>query len=779
MSEVNITRELLETSVREHHDFMKMVCLNKYGYEDVKDVIEGVINYCNIEDEKQKELLRSGKFIPAGSILSMCNSNNSKGSFSNCYFIPIERDSIEAIFECQKRVARTYSYRGGCGVDLSVLRPCGEKVNNAAKASSGAVSFMPSFSELTKTIAQCGRRGALIITLDIRHPDALKFIWSKAKPENVFETDVFTGDYPKIDSANISLKISDSFMQAVEEDEDFTFCFPDIDADKDKYNSEWDGDYDKWFENGGKFKEYETVKAKDVLEHISQASWMCGDPGISFVNTTQNDTFGTYIHESLKPIGLNPCGEQALAAYNNCLLGSFVLHRYVDNPFSELAEFDWASFEKDVGVATRIMNIFSDINESKHPLIEQRESDAFGKRIGIEQTGIGDTFAMLGYIYGDSMSEALINEVTNALLLRAMYESTVIAQETSPCNALKDVEDRKNFIHKLEKNPWIGLSEDLKSEIIAHGMRNTSFNTFGPTGSISIISDNCTSGIEPIFKFAYKRMNRIDNIEYEFIHLLACKHMLDNFEEFESLLLTKAKEKLCYIEADEISPKDRVKIQAAIQEYTDASISSTINLPNDCKKEDIYNIYIDAWRNKLKGITVFRDGSKVGVLSASGPTDTTKSEVTESILIEKELLPVEKAERHCVMWQRSKVYINISLDEDDPIEVFTKLPISAGYDKDGYFNNVLWMERTSNWDSLCRMISMCLRFGLPIEDVIKQLENSSYSMVDAASILVRVLNKYVKNDSMSYEECPDCGKKALINEGGCEKCIDCGFSRCG
>jgi len=303
-----ITKELLEHSINEHESFCKMVCVNKYGHENIKDVIEGVINYCSIKEDDQRELLRSGRFIPAGSILSRCNTD-SKGSFSNCYFTPILHDSIEDIFECQKKLARTFSYRGGSGVDISVLRPSGEAVNNAAKESSGAVSFMPTFSEITKTISQRGRRGALIITLDIRHPDVIKFIWSKAKPEEVFEKDVFTGDYPKIDAANISLKITDSFMKAVEDDEDFTFIFPDIDFDKEKYNKEWTGDYDKWEESGGTFKQYNTLKARDILNQISEAAYICGDPGLWFVDVAQRETFGTYIDERLKPICVNPCGK--------------------------------------------------------------------------------------------------------------------------------------------------------------------------------------------------------------------------------------------------------------------------------------------------------------------------------------------------------------------------------------------------------------------------------------------------------------------------------------
>lgn len=772
-----ITKELLEQSIQEHEDFMKMVCLNKYGHENIKDVIEGVISYCNIVDNDQQKLLRNGKFIPAGSILSKCNTDT-KGSFSNCYFTPIENDNIEAIFDCQRKIARTFSYRGGTGVDITVLRPSDEPVNNAAKQSSGAVSFMPSFSEVTKTISQRGRRGALIITLDIRHPDALKFIWSKAKPEKVFEKDVFTGLYPTIDAANISLKITDEFMEAVKNDDNFTFVFPDINDNKEKYNSEWNGDYNKWVESGGKLKEYQTLKARDILNKISEAAWMCGDPGIWFIDTAQRETFGTYINEDLRPIGVNPCGEQGLAAYNNCLLGAFVLPKYLENN-----AFNWDNYRKDIHTATRLMNKFSDINTPKHPLKEQVENDKFGKRIGLEITGFGDVCAYLGANYGDVYSQNLAEDLTEVLLIESIKESCEIAKENGPCEALNTVEKREAFLSNcqyqadLYYDGWSG--NGLYYDILEYGLANTSFNTIGPCGSISIVSDNITSGIEPLFLFSYKRKNRIDGKEYSFIHLPAARYMLENLGDFDGLSLKKAKEKLNYLEAGEISWRSRIDIQSSFQKNIDSSISSTINLDNSCTKEEIQSIYEYAWDKGLKGITVFRDGCKAGVLSS------TKDEVVENKIpdiYEKELLDEEIAVRHRAMWKKSKMYVNVSLDEEDnPIEIFTKLPKEAGIGSDGKFSLPLFNERTSNWDLISRLISLCLRYGVNLDQILSQLDKSSYSIVDAASILKRILSKYINNDDDIgiFQECPECGEKSYLLEGGCGKCNECGYSECG
>lgn len=770
MTEV-ITKELLETSIAEHEDFVAMVTKNKYGHEDIKDVIEGVIDCCNITDKDQKELLRSGKFIPAGSILSACNSG-ATSSFSNCYYVPIRHDSIEGIYEAHKQIARTFSYRGGVGTDISILRPKGHSVENAARTSSGAVSFMPSFSELTKTICQFGRRGALLISLDCRHPDTLDFIWSKAKPEKVFEEDVFTKELPAINNANITLKLTDSFMTAVENDEDWTFCFPDIEADKELYNSCWDGDYDEWFEIGGKFKEYKTIKARDVLSQLSEAAWICGDPGTSYITTVQKNTFGTYIDKSLKPFGYNACSEQPMAGDSNCLLGAFVLPFYLLH-----GRLDIVSLEEDAEVATRLMNLFSDMNEDLHPLAEQRSVDKFGKRIGVELTGFGDLCQKLGFTYGDEDSIDLANDITDSIMYSQLVASNDLAVQGKCCEAMSSTAARNNFVD----NPWYKIEGALKENILDYGLANTSLNTIGPCGSISIVSGNCSSGIEPIFKFSYKRKNRIDNKEYSFIHLPAAQHMLDNLDEFKGLTLEQAKNKMGYVEANEIHWKDRINVQAALQKNIDASISSTINLSNDTKKETIQEIYKYAWSKGLKGVTVFRDGCKEGVLSS---TDT--EEVAECVmpeLYEKELLDEETAVRHRVSWKGSKIYINVSIDQEgNPIEVFVKLPKEGGHNGDGTFNPVLFQERNSLWDSLCRVCSMSLRYGIPVEEIIDQLNKSTYSMVDAAGILKRILSKYlpIEDPEVSVGKiCPECGLASYVNEGGCLICKECGFSKCG
>lgn len=1094
-----ITKELLERSINEHKEFIKMVCLNKYGHDNIADVIDGVIKYCDITDEDQIRILKDGKFIPAGSILSACNSGKDNASFSNCYLTKIEEDSMDGIFECQKNLANTFKFRGGSGFDITILRPKDAIVNNAANTSSGAVSFMPSFSEVGKVVGQNGRRAAMICTLDIRHPDSLDFIWCKAKPEYVFKEDVFTKTLPDISSMNISLKISDEFMLAVEEDKDWTFVFPDFVEQKDLYDKFWDGDYEKWESVGGKLKEYKTLKARDILGQISEASWMCGDPGIFYIDHVQKNTFGTYISDDLKPISCNPCqpgwatvltpegistfddiavgstiwsedgwvkvinkvcsgvkavnkyttsggifygtdthrikskgvkievgladsidllkgcidrritehipeavmdglligdgsvhvasnnlvhlcigendsdyfdseisdlilshrpelhsrpiawevktnlsykdipltylrrvpdcykysdsttvasflrglysangsvlekhngitlkassfgliedvqlmlsslgigsyfttnksksvifsngeyvckesydlnitcdsqlfkdkigflqkykqeklkkickkerrlfksnfdiksvdyvsdelvyditvngkshtywsgglnvsncGEQTLSYWNNCLLGSFVLTMYIAE-----GVFNKALFKNDIKTAVRLMNKFSNINENKHPLKNQRDADKFGKRIGIEFTGLGDVLAGLGFIYGDAESIEFCEWLSYTMLSESIKESIEIAKKFGPCEALSSINNRKDFLKNCEFHK--DLVELFYEDILEHGLANSALLTVGPTGTLSIVSGNITSGLEPLFMFSYKRKNRIDGKEYSFIHYPAALQMLNNIREFEGLSLNEAKDKLNYVEADEIPWGDRIKIQAALQRNIDSSISSTVNLPKDCTKEEIQNIYTSAWKYNLKGITVFRDGCKNGVLSSINDKHEEQVDITTQEVFEKELFDEEYSVRHRVSWKGSKIYINVSIDEENnPIEVFTKLPKEAGISSDGIFNSATWNEHNSLWDSLCRCISVSLRYGVPLTEIINQLNKSTYSLVDAAGILKRILSKYILNDEEdSLNICSECGEKAYVFEGGCGKCLSCGYSSCG
>lgn len=796
-----VTPDMVNLGITEHESLQSLVSAKKYqlgGEESFQDVISRV---CRIFSKESKyssketadicEMVYSGKFIPAGSILFGLGNDEIRCSLSNCYLTKIEHDSLEDIFEAQKQMARTYSFRGGTGVDITVLRPKGTNVDNAAKTSSGAVSFLPLFSDLTNTIGQNGRRGALLVSLDIRHPDVMDFIWCKSKPEEVFGKDSLTGKTPDVFGANISLKLTDDFMLAVQADGDWTFTFPDIYADKAKYDAEWDGDYTKWKCSGGLFKSYGTMKARAIFRAICESNWLSGDPGVMFMDTMQHYDPGTFIHPDLKPMSTNPCGELAMAYWNNCLLGALVLSKYVVNPWTKESFFDRDAFLSDVSNAIMFLDMMSDLNIHRHPLKEQRDADAFGKRLGLEITGLADALAMLGLEYGGEDSLDFIEDIMQAKALEEVSTSCQLSERFGPCKAMEDQDAREGFV----ESPYaerLDITQRVQDKILRFGLRNCGFNTIGPCGSISIMSDNCSSGIEPIFKFSYRRETRLSDKAFDFIHMPALKALQSNAAHLLESEATVAsiKKELCYVEADELDYKKRLRVQGSLQKFISASISSTLNLPETCTVEEMEDIYFRAWEEGLKGCTVFRDGCKKGVLSSSGSSEqkTVSPPETSYTPIVTDLFDVEKAERHRVYWKNAKLYVMVSLDEEDnPLEVFVKLPREAGVNGGGVYNEQTYQEKFSLWETVTRLVSLLLRSGLPLALVIKQLDKSSYSLVDAAAILSRVLKKYLHAlDSGDKDitldtvgtKCPDCGEMSYVNENGCGMCKSCGYSKC-
>jgi len=935
----HITKKDIEVGLKDREDFISMVAQKKYchqGESSFDDVIERVVQeftkvskYSSEEDDSIAKLLRDGKFIPAGSILYGLGNTEVRCSLSNCYLIKIEEDSLEGIFEAQKKMSRTYALRGGCGTDITILRPKSSSVDNAAKTSSGAVSFMPLFSEVTQTIGQNGRRGALLVSLDIRHPDALDFIWSKANPERVFGKDNLTGRVPDISGANISLKVTDDFMNAYENDEEWEFIFPDIEANKELYNKEWDGNYDAWLKNGYPVKSFGKVPAREIFKDICEANWSCGDPGMLFIDRVQQEDPASAVHESLVPMGTNPCfsgdtliatsngptpikdlvgkevtvfdgnawvqcnnfrvtgegqqllrihfredpyidvtpyhtmyledgsklqakelkpgdaldscyprgvhsdrgiirsieclpgehtvycctiptthkialatgiitgqcGEQPLGYWNNCLLAALVLHKFVINPWTDSARFDWVGFEDAVWDATLFLDTMSDINMSKHPLQEQRDADRFGKRIGLEFTGLADALAMLGIKYGSDDSLRFCSQLTKAMIVKQLYASCDLAHNFGCCDAFNDPDARIRFCNSLfVKNLY--LDTELRLKIVQHGLRNVGFNTVGPCGSISIMAGNCSSGIEPIFKFSYQRATRLSDTLVNCVHGPALDHVESNPSKYENMTLEELRDSLSYVEADAVSPSDRIAVQAAIQKYISASISSTTNLPREATAEQMEDIYYEAWGKGLKGITVFRDGCKDGVLISKDSSSSMKTEKHEdedtlalpSVVI-RDLLEVERARRHRVLWKGAKMYIIVSLDDDDiPVEVFAKLPREAGINGGGVYSEAVFNEKYALWETITRLVSLLLRSGIPLEYVIKQLDKGSYSLVDASAVIARILRTYLPEVDAEEAEiieqelgavCTECGKKTYVYENGCGHCLSCGYTTCG
>jgi len=796
-------------------------CLDEEkDYNDVLNRIRKELETTKIDPEELDyimSMMGDGRFIPAGSISFGLGNNEIKCSLSNCYFTPIKHDSIEGIFDACRKLARTFSYRGGSGVDITILRPKDSLVNNAAIRSSGAVSFMPLFSNTSAIIGQNGRRGAEIIMLDVRHPDLLNFIWSKSRPKEVFGQDPLTGKIHDVYDANISIKLSDSFMTAVKEDQDWTFCFPDTKFEK--YDTEWKGDYDDWASKDYPFIEYSKIKARSILMQIAESAWISGDPGISYWDTVLEWTPGSF-DPKLKPTGTNPCGEQPLSDYNNCLLSALILHKYVIHPYQENAQFDMDAFLKDVEHGVIFLDHLIDININKHPLKEQQEADKYGRRIGIEFTGLGDCLAMLGLEYG---SQESIDFVDYVLYMKAITEfktSIGIAKEkeSAPCFSTK--KSRENYLKHPYIKRLIGYvatisdekiankiinyddfapkRKDLIEKVLTYGLRNSAFNTVGPTGTISILADNCTSGIEPLFAFDYHREVRLkaEGSQTEttrIVHFPLLKNIGSEVLGMENKELAK---KFNYVTSHELNYKKRIKMQAAVQKWTDSSVSSTVNLPADATIKDIYDIYLYAWEEGLKGITIFRDGSKKSILTTGDcqfdPEEGYSFTNVEKYLLKKkdELKDRQRAYRDVEYWKRAKVYLTVSVDQNEkPIEIFSNVPYEAGINEAGEYSTDLYMERTSYWHSMCRLTSLLLRAGVPIDMICSQLRKSSPSMVDLPAIILRVLSKYNKIDQEKIDEiketgtggdyCFKCKKHGIVHTGGCKICQICGDEACG
>lgn len=420
--------------------------------------------------------------------------------------------------------------------------------------------------------------------------------------------------------------------------------------------------------------------------------------------------------------------------------------------------------------------------------------------MGIEFTGLADMWAMLGLEYGSSIACETIDSILHTKAVTEIQTSIEIAKKKGHADCFKTKKSRKEYIsqpyiQRILDKLLTNRKKQIESDVLEHGLRNSAFNTVGPTGTISIVAGNCSSGIEPVFRLKYKRRTRLgfkSNIFHYPLLIHGGPQVLD-------LTDTQIKSLFNYKESQEINFRERLKVQSIIQNWTDSSVSSTINLPEDSTIEDIYKIYLEGFHHGLKGITVFRNGSKDGVLvtGKEKKKDTefhvknVKDIVSDNLKHLKDKLKTTtlRAYRFIGYWKGLKVYIIVGVDSTgNPIEVFSELPPEAGLDKQGNFNPEIFTEYKSYWDSICRLISLNLRAGVALEDINKQLEKCSYSMVALPGILHRQLSTFmhvdneqrekIKNREEEGEYCMECHEKGIIYESGCKKCLFCGDSKC-
>ena len=687
-----------------------------------------------------KELIRNKKFIFGGRILANRGVPNRHLSLSNCYVITPPEDNLESIVDTAKKLARTYSFGGGCGIDVSKLAPKGAVVHNAAKTTTGAVSFMDFFSYITGLIYQEGRRGALMISIDCNHPDLIEFINLKS------QKDICT-------KANISVRVSDKFMQAVLNDLDYTLSY---------YRPEGNQTIEK------------TIKAKEIFHLLALRNWEWAEPGILYWDRIQG--YNLLDNTGFKYAGVNPCAEEPLPAGGSCLLGSINLSEFVINPFTNNAKIDYEALEEATSISIVGLNQVLIEGLNFHPLKEQQETVRNLRQIGLGTLGLADMLIKLGIIYGSNESINTIKEVYKTIATMAIKQSLELAKSHScypVCDKDKLVES--NFIKNLK------LDEATLNEIKEYGLYNSQLLTCAPTGSIGTMLEVST-GVEPNFALHYTRRTQSLDGKDSYYEVNA-RILADYLTLFDTTEIPNY-----FVTSSDIKPLRRIKVQSELQKYIDASISSTINLPKETTVEEVEDIYINAWKYGLKGVTIYRSGCKrEGILTVDKPVDIQNTVAPKR---PKEL----EADFYLVKSKGQQFIVLVGLLNNKPYEIFAFRPnMSISVDnhkgtiikksKMHYSFKSQFVEigdlqlRNEDTEEKAATLyaSMLLRHGIDIKYIIKTAKKVNDNITSFSSAMCRVLSKYIPKETLK-DKCPDCGGE-LIREGGCIHCT-CGWSKC-
>ena len=641
-------------------------------YQNQGESFEEWIHRVTGGNEEMAGYIREKKFLYGGRILSNRGlyKEGRKVTYSNCYVISPPEDNIESILDCAKKLARTYSYGGGCGIDISGLAPKGARINNAAKETTGSVSFMELYSMVTGLIGQNGRRGALMISLDCSHPDVPDFIELKT-------------DLEKVTKANISLRIHKDFMEAVKNDQEYTL----------HYTRETTGEVIE-----------KKVKARELFRKITDTNWDYAEPGALFWDRitgwsllSNTDAF-TYA-------GVNPCAEEPLPAGGSCLLGSINLSAFVRDPFSEHSSFDFDGLKACVKASVKALNEVLDEGLPLHPLEEQRESVRQWRQIGLGIMGLADALIKLGLTYGEEEAVAMCDRIGFAMADTAIAASALLAKEEGPypmCN-----------IGQVMETPYFqaNTTEKTRELVKKYGLRNSQLLTIAPTGTLSTML-GISGGIEPIYANYY--MRKTESLHGTDVYYKVYTKIVENYMKEYNIEDDKDLPEY-FVTAMTLDYRQRINMQAAWQEHIDASISSTVNVPNSFTKEETQDLYLYAYEKGLKGITIFRDGCRrVGILN------------TEMKEEEKEVTPGEGLKRG-----------EILLVSDDVIGKKRKLITGCGslhcialFDPHtgALLETYLSKGSTGGCNNfmvgLSRMISISARGGIRIETIVDQLNSS-------------------------------------------------------
>jgi ribonucleoside-diphosphate reductase alpha chain len=726
----------------------------------------------SIEKDKERwereffNIFQDFKAVPGGSIMFALGNSYQKSSCSNCFVFDV-KDSLDgegSIFRTAEEMARTYSYRGGCGLDISPLRPSSALVDNAAKTSSGAASFMDYYSYITRLIGINGRRGALMITMSVDHPDIELFTTMKH-------------DSTKVTGANVSIRITDEFMKAVEKDQEWEATF--------KTNHETVSK--KW-------------RARALWKIIVDSATNTAEPGILFWdNIIKNSPADCYADAGFKTISTNPCSELPLAAYDACTLLSMNLQRYVRNHFKDDAYFDEKQFFKDVSVATRFLDNVKSIDSKLLPLEKQREKALAGRRIGMGMHGLADALAYLKIKYDSEQGVKWIGTLFEKYT-KAVYAASVeLAKEKGAFPVFNAKKEKGHPF--LERIGFAGIPR-----------RNIACMTVAPTGSVSIISQTST-GIEPHFRFTYTRKRKINHNEAvtdgmrtetnKVGEVFQLYQVDEAIATYYKSLTKHADLPGWFVSSDQIDWKKRVEIQGAITKWLDHSCSSTVNLPRGTSSDVVGKIYMEAWKSGCKGITVYVEGCRDGILVSEEETARKGSPSSNEpkrgdIIVRPEKVPCDI---YRITADGDHWIVAVGLVENKPYEIFCgkqkKVLIEALGSKinEGYIEKVKRGQYslhvggfvlndisdlfTDTQGALTRMISTSLRHGVDIKFIVQQLEKSDGELYSFNKAISRVLKKYIaEGEKENGSTCPQCGGTDIRRQGGCPTCSDCGYSKC-
>lgn len=780
-------------------------------------------NYANpMSEETIYGLLKDFKYIiPQGSPMSGIGNNFQVVSLSNCFVIGNNgaSDSYGGIMKIDQEQVQLMKRRGGVGHDLTHIRPSGSPVKNSALTSTGIVPFMERYSNTTREVAQGGRRGALMLSISIKHPNAEQFIDAKL-------------EQGKITGANVSVKITDDFMDCVKTGKPFVQQYP-VDSPNPMVRQE--------------------IDARALWNKIIHNAWASAEPGVMFWDTIIRESVpDCYADFGYRTVSTNPCGEIPLCPYDSCRLIAVNLYSYVKNPFTPQAEFDFDLFRDHIIKGQRLMDDLIDLElEKVNQILAKIESDPEsddiksvernlwlnikmkcleGRRTGFGITAEGDMLAAMGLRYGSKEATEFSVRVHRTLACSA-YRSSVIMAKERGCFPLYDANREKlnPFIQRLaEADP------ELYAEMVQNGRRNIALLTIAPTGTVSILTQT-TSGIEPVFLVSYKRRKKINPNdkdsskhkiikdesgdyfeEYNVLHpkfidwLKIVKHYTaEQIDALDDAALDNLVKESPYYKATsaDIDWVNKVKMQGAIQKWVDHSISVTVNIPKETSEEIVSTIYQTAWESGCKGCTIYRDGSRNGVLVSKSESNKDCAQFKES----KAPKRPKKLEAEVVRFRndREDWVAVVGMFEGRPYEIFTGkaesffLPkwVEKGYvirvkepgqeharydfqftDQDGYHVTMEGLSRMFNKDywNYAKLISGILRHGMPIPNVVDLIGKLNFdvdSITTWSNGVARALKRFIKDGTETGETCPDCGAK-IIYTGGCKSCPNCGWSKC-